>query len=96
MSGWNLRLNERQDRRWLFSLAADPTEQGNPADVRRQKLGDLEALVEAHCADPRVSLSLHRSESPVCIDKTLADTPCENNRYIIWPNRQARGQAGPG
>ncbi|MDZ7784642.1 MAG: hypothetical protein U5K56_17455 [Halioglobus sp.] len=29
---WKLQLNERQDRRWLFNLAEDPTEQNNLAE----------------------------------------------------------------
>jgi len=84
--GWKLQLNERQDRRWLFNLAEDPTEQDNLADARPEKLAELEALIEAHWADARDPLYPHQSESPVCIDKTLADRPCETDGYIIWPN----------
>ncbi len=83
---WKLQVNERQDRRWLFNLAEDPTEQVNLVDTRPEKLSELEALIEAHWADARPPLYPHQTESPVCIDKTVADPPCENDEYIIWPN----------
>ncbi len=83
---WKLQLNERQDRRWLFNLAEDPTEQVNLVDTRPEKLAELEALIEEHWADARPPLYPHQTESPICIDKTLAERPCDENGYIIWPN----------
>ncbi len=83
---WKLQLNERQDRRWLFNLAEDPTEQVNLADARPEKLAELEGLIEAHWADARPPLYPHQTESPICIDKSLAERPCEEDGYIIWPN----------
>ena len=83
---WKLQLNERQDRRWLFNLAEDPSEQVNLAEDRPDKLAELEGLIEAHWADARAPLYPHQSESPICIDKTIVDRPCENDEFVIWPN----------
>ena len=84
--GWKLQLNERQGRRWLFNLAEDPTEQIDLAETRPDKIAELEGLIEAHWANARPPLYPHQTESPICIDKTLAERPCEENGYIIWPN----------
>ena len=83
---WKLHWNERQDRRWLFNLADDPTEQVNLAETEPAKLAELESLIEAHWADSRGPLYPHLTEGPICIDKTIVDTPCENDEYIVWPN----------
>jgi len=77
---WKLQLNERQDRRWLFNLAEDPTEQVNLAGTRPDK------LAEAHWAEAREPLYPHLAESAICIDKTIVDRTCENEEYVIWPN----------
>ncbi|MEO0817976.1 MAG: sulfatase [Pseudomonadota bacterium] len=83
---WKLHVNERQDRRWLFNLSADPTEQVNLAGTHPEKLAELEALIEAHWADARPPLYPHQTEGPICIDKSVVDRPCEEDGYIIWPN----------
>jgi arylsulfatase A-like enzyme len=83
---WKLQLNERQDRRWLFNLADDPGERVDLAGTRPDKVAELEALIVAHWADARPPLYPHQTESPICIDKTLVDLPCEPDNYVIWPN----------
>ncbi|MEM9225214.1 MAG: sulfatase, partial [Pseudomonadota bacterium] len=75
-----------QDRRWLFNLAEDPTEQVNLAETQPDKLAEMQALIDAHWADARAPLYPHQTESPICIDKTINDRPCENDEYIIWAN----------
>lgn len=83
---WKLQVNERQGRQWLFNLAEDPTEQVNLSSARPQKRAELEALIEAHWAGALPPLYPHQTESPICIDKTLLDRPCEDDGYIIWAN----------
>ncbi len=83
---WKLQLNERQDKRWLFNLAKDPGELVNLAEAMPGKRDELEALIEAHWADARPPLYPHQSESPICIDKTNAELPCDPDGYVIWPN----------
>ena len=84
--GWKLHVNERQNRRWMFNLSADPSEQVNLAETHPEKLAEMEALIEAHWADARPPLYPHQTEGPICIDKSVVDRPCENDEYVIWPN----------
>jgi uncharacterized sulfatase len=84
--GWKLQVNERQQRSWLFNLADDPTEQNNLADSRPEKRAELQALIDKHWANARPPLYPHTTESPTCIDRTLADLPCPRDDYVIWPN----------
>ena len=83
---WKLQHNARQNRYWLFNLAEDPSEQVNLAKSHPDKLAELDALIRAHWADARDPLYAHTTQSPVCIDKSLADLPCEDDNYVIWPN----------
>jgi uncharacterized sulfatase len=84
--GWKLQVNERQQRSWLFNLADDPTERNNLADSRPEKRAELQALIDKHWANARPPLYPHTTESPTCIDRTLADLPCPKDEYVIWPN----------
>lgn len=84
--GWKLQVNERQQRSWLFNLADDPTERNNLADSRPEKRAELQALIDKHWANARPPLYPHTTESPTCIDRTLADLPCPGEDYVIWPN----------
>jgi len=83
---WKLQLNERQDRRWLFNLAEDPGERVDLAGTRPDKVAELEALITAHWDGARAPRYPHQTESPICIDKTITDLPCEPGNYVIWPN----------
>ena len=83
---WKLQVNGRQNKAWLFDLAADPTEQNNLAESRPEKLAELQALLDAHQAESVGPLYPHRLESPIPIDKTRVDNVLEGDEYIIWPN----------
>ena len=83
---WKLQVNERQEKRWLFNLAEDPTEQINLADRRPEKRAELETLMAAHWAEARPPLYPHTTESPIRIDKTNADPFAPGDEYVIWPN----------
>jgi hypothetical protein len=47
--------------------------------------GYVEASGEA-IASLQTPLYPHTTESPTCIDRTLADLPCPKDAYVIWPN----------
>ncbi len=83
---WKLQVNGAQNKTWLFNLAVDPTEQDNLVDARPEKVAELQALIDAHQADAVGPLYDHTLESPIAIDKTLADARTEEDAYIIWPN----------
>lgn len=83
---WKLQVNGRQDKRWLFNLAEDPTEQVNLAGTRPDKVAELQALIDAHWANARPPLYPYTTESPIRIDKTNADPPGTDDEYVYWPN----------
>ncbi|MEO1476807.1 MAG: sulfatase-like hydrolase/transferase [Pseudomonadota bacterium] len=83
---WKLQINERQDKRWLFNLAVDPTEQNNLAETETGKRAELEALIAAHYVNAREPLYPHTVESPIRIDYTNADPVADDDEYVIWPN----------
>ncbi|MEL6858581.1 MAG: sulfatase-like hydrolase/transferase [Pseudomonadota bacterium] len=83
---WKLQVNGAQDRAWLFNLAADPTEQNNLAEAQPEKVAELRALLDAHHANSVGPLYEHTLESPIAIDKTLADKRMKDDEFIIWPN----------
>lgn len=83
---WKLQVDGRQDKRWLFDLAVDPTEQTNLAEARPDKLAELEVLLAAHAATAREPLYPSIIESAIAIDKTNADTIEPEDEYVWWPN----------
>jgi arylsulfatase A-like enzyme len=83
---WKLQVDGRQQKTWLFDLAADPTEQVNLAAARPDKLESLLALLDAHQAGGRGPLYPHTIESPVAIDRTVADRAEPGDEYVYWPN----------
>jgi uncharacterized sulfatase len=83
---WKLQYNGRQEKAWLFNLAADPTEQTNLAETQTQKRDELMALLDAHQADARPPLYPYTLESPITIDKSLAESFEPGDEYVYWPN----------
>jgi uncharacterized sulfatase len=83
---WKLQVAARPDKRWLFNLAEDPTEQENLASTEPEKLAELQALLDEHAANARGPLYPAVTESSIAIDKTLAERFAEGDEYIYWPN----------
>ena len=83
---WKLQVTARPDKQWLYNLAEDPTEQVNLATSRPEKLRELMALLDAHQAGSRGPLYPPTLESPIAIDKTLAEPFEAGDEYIYWPN----------
>lgn len=83
---WKLQVAARPDKKWLFNLAEDPTEQINLAASRPEKVAELLVLLDAHAAEARAPLYPAVLESAISIDKTLAEPFEEGDDYIYWPN----------
>ncbi|WP_073976111.1 sulfatase [Erythrobacter donghaensis] len=83
---WKLQVNGRQNKTWLFNLAADPTERVNLAGREPAKRAELEALLAAHERGRKPPLYACTFETPVSIDKTLAEPYRAGDEYIYWPN----------
>lgn len=83
---WKLQVEGRQNKKWLYDLESDPTEQLNLAEVRPDKLAELQALLDEHAAGSRGPLYPYTTEGPIAIDKTLADKIVPGDEVVYWPN----------
>ena len=83
---WKLQVAERPQKRWLFNLAEDPTEQNNLANVLPDKLAELTALLETHHRTSRPPLYQAELEAPVAIDRHLAEPFAAGDEYVFVPN----------
>ena len=83
---WKLHHEGRRNKSWLFNLADDPTEQNNLAESHPKKLAELKTLLDKHQAGRTPSLYPYSLESPIQIDKTLADKPRKDDEVAWWPN----------
>jgi|TARA_Y100000310_G_scaffold338665_1_gene429022 uncharacterized sulfatase len=84
--GWKLIRADRPDRRWLFNLQEDPTEQNDLADSHPEQLALLEGLLAAHNAEQADPLWPSVLNSPQLIDKHGGQEFEEGDEYIYWPN----------
>jgi len=83
---WKLQVEGRRNKKWLYDLESDPTEQLNLADARPDKLVELQALLDEHAANSRGPLYPYTTEGPIAIDKTLADKIGPGDEVVYWPN----------
>jgi len=83
---WKLQVNGMQKKVWLYNLAADPTEKVNLAASQPGKRAELEALIAAHERGRKPPLYASTFDTPVSIDKTLAEPYRKGDEFIYWPN----------
>ena len=73
-------------KKFLFHLAADPTEQENLAEQRPEKVAELEALLAAHNAEQVDPFWPSVIQGPMLIDKHGGQPYTPGDDYIYWPN----------
>lgn len=86
---WKLQLNTRPTdgvQKWLYNLAADPTEQSNKAESRPEKLAELEGLIANYQLNSRESLFPATTQFPIMIDKTRAQRFVKGDEHVFSPN----------
>lgn len=83
---WKLQVNTKQNKVWLYNLAADPTEKRNLAAAEPAKRAELEALLAAHHRGRKPPLYASTFDTPVSIDKTLAEPYVAGDEFVYWPN----------
>lgn len=83
---WKLQVDGRQRKSWLFDLRNDPTEQNNLVKKRPKKLAELKAILAAHYKGRKPPIYAYAIESPIAIDKTLAEQFEPGDEYVYWPN----------
>ena len=83
---WKLIRSNKPDKRWLFNLSVDSTEQKNLAAQSPDKVAQLEVLLDEHNTVQAKPLWPSVVEVPVLIDKTGGETYEEGDEYAYWPN----------
>jgi len=83
---WKLQVNGRLNKSWLFDLGTDPTEQVNLAAARPDKLAELQALLQAHHRGRTPPLYPSVTDTPVMIDKTLAEQFEPGDEFVYVAN----------
>ena len=91
--GWKLIRSDQPEKpdsagqkKYLFNLAHDPTEQNNLAAHNREKVAELENLLAVHNAEQVEPLWPSVLQSPQRIDKTGSQPYDEGDEYLYWPN----------
>ena len=70
--GWKLQVDELQDKKWLFDLNTDPTEQHNLVATQPQKLAELSKLRQDLLAEQQAEPIWEGAlTSPIKIDGTV-------------------------
>ena len=77
---------DRPDKRGVFNLAADPTEQNNLAAANPQQVAVLEGLLAAHNAEQIEPLWPSVLDGAQLIDKDGSKIYEDGDEYIYWPN----------
>ena len=79
-------MSKKENFRWLFNTAEDPTEKNNLIEVYPEKAQLLEQLLDefnSEQADPVVPSAF---EVPILIDKYDGQEYEEGDDYIYWSN----------
>jgi len=84
--GWKMISAGRPNKRWLFNLAQDPTEQHNLAAENPAQLAVMEALLTAHNAEQQAPMWPTVVNSAQLIDKHGGQPYEPGDDYIYWPN----------
>ena len=92
-NGWKLIRAEQRDKgpnapqkKWLFNLSADPTEQTNLVTLETGKVAQLEDLLAVHNAEQADPAWPTVFDAPQRIDKHGLQPFDESDEYIYWPN----------
>ncbi len=83
---FKLQRTLKPERRFLYDLAADPTEQTDLSSDRPDIVQRLTAALDAHQAEAREPLYPFVLEGPVSIDKPLNEPVGEDDLVLYWPN----------
>jgi len=83
---WKYQVDGRQQKRWLFDLGTDPTEQTNLIDVHPDRAHALQQRLDSQNREfgPRAFPVL--VEGVVAIDRTIAEPHEAGEEFTYWPN----------
>jgi len=84
--GWKLQVDLVQNKKWLYNLNQDPTEQINLIKSDLKKLNELEKILNKKLSEQVKPIWPSLLDWPIFIDKTLDETVNKNDEYIFWAN----------
>ena len=84
--GWKLQVDLVQNKKWLYNLNEDPTEQLNLSESNFTKLNELEEILNNKLSEQVKPIWPSLLDWPIFIDKTLDDKVKKNDEYIFWAN----------
>jgi uncharacterized sulfatase len=84
--GWKLQVDLVQNKKWLYNLNEDPTEQINLIKSDFKKLNELEKILNKKLSEQVKPIWPSLLDWPIFIDKTLDETVNKNDEYIFWAN----------
>ncbi|ABS62752.1 sulfatase [Parvibaculum lavamentivorans DS-1] len=85
--GWKLQTSERPEKKWLFNLAADPTEQKNLADAEPEKLSEMMEMLAKVDGEQSAPVWPALIEAPIMIDRPLGGAPRgPEDEFVFWAN----------
>lgn len=83
---WKLQWDQKREKKWLFDLENDPTEQNNLIDQAPQKKEALTKLLSAFLAEQASPIWQGSLHPPVFIDKHLNEVKDKGDEFIYWQN----------
>jgi uncharacterized sulfatase len=84
--GWKLQVDLVQNKKWLYNLNEDATEQINLIKSDLEKLNELEKILNKKLSEQVKPIWPSLLDWPIFIDKTLDETVNKNDEYIFWAN----------
>ena len=84
--GWKLQVDLIQNKKWLYNLNKDPTEQINLIEFYPEKLNELGKILNKKLSEQVKPIWPSLLDWPIFIDKTLDETVIKNDEYIFWAN----------
>ena len=84
--GWKLQVDLVQNKKWLYNLKEDPTEQINLIKSDLEKLNELEKILNKKLSEQVKPIWPSLLDWPIFIDKTLDEKVNKNDEYIFWAN----------
>lgn len=84
--GWKLQVDLIQNKKWLYNLNEDPTEQINLIESYPEKLNEFEKILNEKLSEQVKPIWPSLLDWPIFIDKTLDETVNKNDEYIFWAN----------
>ena len=84
--GWKLQVDLVQNKKWLYNLNEDPTEQINLIKSDLKKLNELEKILNKKLSEQVKPIWPSLLDWPIFIDKTLDEKVNKNDEYIFWAN----------